>query len=125
MSPSDEREKILPCKGGLGDVATMSSWGSCLRRELNGMLWNVMGPARNRDGKEDGRVGMDHGKNRKARRRLVTVTVHSREVALHCLSFQDLVGNRTELQNPRQGTDGDHRLPARSVTAPVGSGTRL
>ena len=34
MSPPDKRERILPCKGGLGDVATMSSWGSCPKREL-------------------------------------------------------------------------------------------
>ena len=59
MSPSDEREKILPCKGGLGDVATMSSWGSCLKRESMercGMSWDLFGMETERETEE---VGMD------------------------------------------------------------------
>ena len=62
MSPSDEREKILPCKGGLGDVATMSQrcrndvvMGVLPEKGINGTLWNVMGPVRNGDRKGNGR----------------------------------------------------------------------
>ena len=59
MSPSDEREKILPCKGGLGDVATMSPWGFCLKRELMercGMSWDLFRMETERETEE---VGMD------------------------------------------------------------------
>ena len=58
MSPSDEREKILPCKGGLGDVATTSQQcrhGVLPEKGINGTLWNVMGPVWNGDGKGNGR----------------------------------------------------------------------
>ena len=57
MSPPDEREKILPCKGGLGDVATMSSWGSCLKRESMercGMSWDLFGMETERETEEVG-----------------------------------------------------------------------
>ena len=41
---------------------------------INGTLWNVMGPVRNGDGKgERKKQEWIHGKNRKVRRRLVTL----------------------------------------------------
>ena len=59
MSSSDEHGKILPCKGGLDDVATMSSWGSFLKRESMercGMSWDLFGMETERVTEE---VGMD------------------------------------------------------------------
>ena len=47
--------------------------GGLPQKGTNGTLWNVMGPARNREEREMEEVGMDHGKNRRARRRLVTL----------------------------------------------------
>ena len=57
MSSSDERGKILPCKGGLDDVATMSSWGSGLKRESMercGMSWDLFGMETERETEEVG-----------------------------------------------------------------------
>ena len=73
MLPPDECERILPHKGGLGNVATTSPWGSCPKRELmerHGMSWDLLGIGMERGMEE---IGMDHGKNRKVRRRLVTL----------------------------------------------------
>ena len=73
----DEREKILPCKGGLRDVATMLQrchhGGPEPKGELMeccGMSWDLLGIGMERGMEE---IGMDHGKNRKVRRRLVTL----------------------------------------------------
>ena len=58
MSPSDERERILPCK----EVLAMSQrcrndviMGILPEKGINGTLWNVMGPVWNGDGKGNGR----------------------------------------------------------------------
>ena len=50
----------------------MSSWGSCPKRELTErceMSWDLLGIGTER---KMGEVEMDHGKNREARRWLVT-----------------------------------------------------
>ena len=51
MRGSFPERKSWRCRN---NVATMSSW-VLSQKETNGTLWNVMGPAQNRDGREDGR----------------------------------------------------------------------